>query len=96
MPHQRVLDGEGELAEERRLAYVGITRAKRHLTLTGAGRRLKFGRVTIRKPSRFLLEIPDALIAGGRTGKAPPPSPEEQASRARNAFAAMMGALDTD
>lgn len=96
MPHQRVLDGEGEIAEERRLAYVGITRAKRHLTLTGADRRLRFGRVQRRKPSRFLLEIPENLIAGGYLGRAPKPTAAQQKASARSAFASMLGTLSDD
>jgi DNA helicase-2/ATP-dependent DNA helicase PcrA len=93
MPHQRVLDGEGQIDEERRLAYVGITRAKRHLTLTGADRRLRFGRVLRRRPSRFLMEIPGELIAGGHLGRTPQPTKKEQKLSARNAFANMLGAL---
>ncbi|MCA9543119.1 MAG: UvrD-helicase domain-containing protein [Myxococcales bacterium] len=93
LPHQRTLDGEGEIAEERRLAYVGITRAKRHLTLSGARKRLKFGRVVGRKPSRFLEEIPDELFEGGRTGTVPGPTPQEREAKAKSAFAAMLGSL---
>jgi superfamily I DNA/RNA helicase len=86
MPHQRVLDGEGDLAEERRLAYVGITRARRLLTMTAAKVRLKFGRVQKRKPSRFLEEIPEGLIDGGRGGMPAPPSEEERKTHAARAF----------
>ncbi|MEZ4464788.1 MAG: 3'-5' exonuclease [bacterium] len=93
MPHQRVLDGEGELDEERRLAYVGITRAKVHLTLTGAKMRLKFGRIHRKRPSRFLDEIPDALFLGGRTGKLPEKAPEERERENRSAFAAMLAVV---
>ena len=56
-PHSRALD-EGSLEEERRLAYVGITRAMRDLTLTYARRRSVFGASTPGLPSRFLAEIP--------------------------------------
>ncbi|MCB9546806.1 MAG: UvrD-helicase domain-containing protein [Myxococcales bacterium] len=93
MPHQRVLEGEGELDEERRLAYVGITRAKVHLTLTGAKMRLKFGRIHRKRPSRFLEEIPDELFLGGRTGKLPEKPPEERERQNLNAFAAMRAAV---
>lgn len=63
-PHSRALmDGE-ELEEERRLAYVGITRAKEKLYLTFAARRLIFGTRASNPPSRFLSEIPDKLIEG--------------------------------
>ncbi len=96
MPHQRVLDGDGELAEERRLVYVGITRAQQHLTLTGADRRLKFGRISRRRPSRFLDEIPEALFAGGRSGAVPPPSEAERAEKNRSAFDEMFASLARD
>ena len=56
-PHSRSLD-EGNLEEERRLCYVGITRAMRNLTLTHARRRNVFGSATYGLPSRFLGELP--------------------------------------
>jgi DNA helicase II / ATP-dependent DNA helicase PcrA len=60
-PHSRSLD-EGTLEEERRLAYVGITRAQRTLTMTYARRRNVFGNATFGQPSRFLAEIPPDLL----------------------------------
>ncbi|MTD43389.1 AAA family ATPase [Conexibacter sp. W3-3-2] len=60
-PHSRSLD-EGTLEEERRLFYVGITRAMRDLTLTYARRRAVFGSTTYGLPSRFLSEIPSHLL----------------------------------
>jgi superfamily I DNA/RNA helicase len=60
-PHSRSID-EGSLEEERRLAYVGITRAMRALTLTHARRRAVFGASTFGLPSRFLAEIPPDLV----------------------------------
>lgn len=63
-PHSRALMDNEELEEERRLAYVGITRAKELLYLTFASRRLIFGTRTTNPPSRFLSEIPDKLIEG--------------------------------
>jgi DNA helicase-2/ATP-dependent DNA helicase PcrA len=59
-PHSRALD-EGSLEEERRLAYVGITRAMRDLTLTSARRRNSFGAETYGVRSRFIDEIPAEL-----------------------------------
>ncbi len=59
-PHSRALD-EGGLEEERRLAYVGITRAMRDLTLTHARRRNAFGANTFGVRSRFIDEIPREL-----------------------------------
>jgi len=60
-PHSRALMDSGELEEERRLAYVGITRAERELYLTGARTRNLFGRTQYGTPSRFLDEIPEEL-----------------------------------
>jgi DNA helicase-2/ATP-dependent DNA helicase PcrA len=59
-PHSRALE-EGDLEEERRLCYVGITRAQRDLYLTYARQRTVFGARTYAIPSRFLAEIPAAL-----------------------------------
>lgn len=60
-PHSRTFEDEEELEEERRLAYVGITRAEQKLYLTCATRRMLFGRTTSNAPSRFLREIPDEV-----------------------------------
>src|SRR6185295_10708306 len=60
-PHSRSID-EGTLEEERRLCYVGITRAMRNLTLTHARRRAVFGSATYGLPSRFLGELPPDLL----------------------------------
>ena len=61
-PHIRALTEPHELEEERRLAYVGITRAMRHLTVTHAWSRLLYGSRQYNPPSRFLKEIPDELV----------------------------------
>jgi DNA helicase-2/ATP-dependent DNA helicase PcrA len=61
-PHARSSDDETELEEERRLCYVGITRAERRLLLTSAARRRNFGEYQSTKPSRFVAEIPQELI----------------------------------
>ncbi|HSL32322.1 MAG TPA: UvrD-helicase domain-containing protein [Candidatus Limnocylindrales bacterium] len=63
-PHSRALDDEKELEEERRLAYVGITRAKSRLYLSHAWRRATWGMGQASVPSRFLLEIPAELMIG--------------------------------
>ena len=63
-PHSRALDDERELEEERRLAYVGITRAKRRLFLSHAWHRATWGASGATVPSRFLLEIPAELMEG--------------------------------
>jgi DNA helicase-2/ATP-dependent DNA helicase PcrA len=61
-PHSRSADDEAELEEERRLCYVGITRAQRRLVLTSAARRRLFGDYQSTEPSRFIDEIPAELI----------------------------------
>jgi len=63
-PHSRSLFDINELEEERRLAYVGITRAKDILYLTYASRRLFFGQRTSNPPSRFIIDIPENLLEG--------------------------------
>lgn len=61
-PHSRSLFDMNQLEEERRLAYVGITRAKQILYLTYAGKRLYFGQRTSNPPSRFIIDIPENLM----------------------------------
>lgn len=60
-PHSRAFQDNDELEEERRLAYVGITRAEKQLFLSCARSRTLFGRTTANPPSRFLEEIPEEL-----------------------------------
>ena len=72
LPHARTLNPQAtdvmdvdhatDVSEERRLCYVGITRAQRKLYLTRAATRVSRGRIMARTPSRFLLEIPDELL----------------------------------
>ena len=61
-PHSRSLMDASQIEEERRLAYVGITRAKEMLYLSYASRRLIFGESSANPPSRFLSDIPEKLI----------------------------------
>jgi DNA helicase-2/ATP-dependent DNA helicase PcrA len=61
-PHSRSSEDEEELEEERRLCYVGMTRARRHLVLTGAARRRIFGEYQSHEPSRFIDEVPAELV----------------------------------
>lgn len=71
-PHMRALDNPTELSEERRLAYVGITRARQRLYLSRAIVRSSWGQPMLNPESRFLREIPQELIDWRRT--APKPS----------------------
>jgi DNA helicase-2/ATP-dependent DNA helicase PcrA len=61
-PHSRSSEDEEELEEERRLCYVGMTRARQRLVLTGAARRRIFGEYQSSEPSRFIEEVPAELV----------------------------------
>ena len=65
-PHGRALDDPRQMQEERRLAYVGLTRARHRLYLTHAAQRATWGRGGFSVPSRFLMEIPEELMHGPR------------------------------
>ena len=69
-PHQRALSDPAELEEERRLAYVGITRARKHLYVSRAVVRAAWGSPQHNPASRFLAEIPDQLVDWRRTERA--------------------------
>jgi DNA helicase-2/ATP-dependent DNA helicase PcrA len=71
LPHRRALEDEKQMPEERRLCYVGITRAQDRLYLTCAFRRHLYGQAQPGFPSRFLQEIPQALLEPPRRGAAP-------------------------
>jgi DNA helicase-2/ATP-dependent DNA helicase PcrA len=79
-PNIRSLGDPGELEEERRLAYVGITRAQDRLHLTSAWSRMLFGGSNFNPPSRFLTEIPDGLME--KAGKRARRSASERAASA--------------
>jgi DNA helicase II / ATP-dependent DNA helicase PcrA len=81
-PHQRSVNDPQELQEERRLAYVGITRAERRLYLTRAVARAWWGRPEYHQQSRFLAEIPEHLIEWRRDqAAAAPPASQRLAQR---------------
>src|SRR5699024_11357595 len=63
-PHSRSIMDEEEMEEERRLAYVGITRAEEKLFLTHANMRTLYGRTNLNPISRFIEEIPEELLDG--------------------------------
>jgi len=86
-PHARSLNDEHAMREERRLCYVGITRAKRYLILVRAFRRTRYGRSEVLEPSRFLRDIPASLLAGQGASSSPASTPsaftQERAQRRR-------------
>ena len=71
-PHARAADDDDKIEEERRLCYVGMTRAQRQLVLTSAARRRVFGEYQSTEPSRFLSEIPAELVEVVAARGAPP------------------------
>lgn len=71
-PHSRTLMNPEEIEEERRLAYVGITRAEKELFISNATTRTVFGRTSAYLPSRFIDEIPSELIDGLRAKRKVP------------------------
>ena len=71
-PHSRTLMNPEEIEEERRLAYVGITRAEKELYISNATTRTVFGRTSSYLPSRFIDEIPEELVAGLRAKRKVP------------------------
>jgi DNA helicase-2/ATP-dependent DNA helicase PcrA len=79
LPHQRSFDDSEAMAEERRLFYVGMTRAEDRLVLVRAFRRRLAGASLVNEPSRFLLDIPSDLLEGDLVGHQTP----AQASFAR-------------
>jgi len=84
--------GAMNLEEERRLCYVGITRARERLTMTRAAERLRRGKPEPRTPSRFLEDLPEELVdkIDLTSGRAAPESTQEvQKGKAKNFFAAM-------
>ncbi|WP_328968923.1 DNA helicase PcrA [Streptomyces sp. NBC_00239] len=74
-PHMRALGQTKELEEERRLAYVGITRARERLYLTRSSMRSAWGTPSYNPPSRFLEEIPEQYLQWKRTGAQKPAGP---------------------
>jgi superfamily I DNA/RNA helicase len=89
LPHKRSIEEDPMVAEERRLCYVGITRARKYLTISRCLTRRKFGSVEGQKPSRFLAEIPEHLLnaAAGESGG----EPAEPVDLAADFFARMLG-----
>jgi DNA helicase-2/ATP-dependent DNA helicase PcrA len=88
LPHKKSIYETFDIDEERRLCYVGITRAKKQLVLLGARRRRKYGKMEQREPSRFLSEIPkERLVVRNREPAVS--SPEQQEQSASNFFSNM-------
>src|SRR5262249_5127423 len=83
LPHGQSAEDEDELEEERRLLYVGMTRARDALALSLTDRRLVYGRIESRRPSRFLDEIPKGALEEQFFGRTPSAGPTLFAPRGR-------------
>jgi len=81
LPHQSSID-EGNVEEERRLAYVGITRAQRELIFTYAKERRQYGELIRTEPSRFLYELPQSDLIWETDKKAPSKEEKQQKGKA--------------
>ncbi len=91
LPHRNSIDDDN-IEEERRLAYVGITRAQRTLTISLAAKRKQFGEMSITTPSRFLDELPDDEIE--REGFGEEANPEANASKGNSTLTSLLGMFD--
>ncbi len=89
LPHKRSIEEDPTVAEERRLCYVGITRARKFLTISRCLTRRKYGAIEERKPSRFLAEIPEHLLSIDSSDTAD--SSAEPVNMAEDFFARMLG-----
>jgi DNA helicase-2/ATP-dependent DNA helicase PcrA len=93
LPHKRAINETFDIEEERRLCYVGITRARSHLLLLNAANRKKYGKLQPRIASRFLQEIPVDLLLEQTSEGRPPASEEEQEVMASSFFTNMRAML---
>ena len=88
LPHRKSISETFDIDEERRLCYVGITRAQQQLILLGARQRRKYGKLEQREPSRFLSEIPEDVLEN-TTETQTAANPENEAVSAGNFFSNM-------
>jgi ATP-dependent DNA helicase Rep len=93
LPHRSSIEDDS-IAEERRLAYVGLTRARRQLIMTCAERRRRAGEVVRCEPSRFLAELPDDDLSW--EGRGSRLSPEEKRARGQERLAGLKALLGND
>ncbi len=89
LPHKKSIYETFDIDEERRLCYVGITRAQQQLLLLGARQRRKYGKLEQREPSRFLNEIPQHLLQRTDNEKPSTGTPEQEAASADNFFSSI-------
>jgi ATP-dependent DNA helicase Rep len=90
LPHRASIEAD-TIEEERRLAYVGITRARRNLTLTFAEKRRRYGELVACSPSRFLAELPQGELRW--EGRTTDDDPEVKRERGRTGLAGLRSLL---
>lgn len=93
LPHKRTIEMGQDFGEERRLCYVGMTRARRKLWLSHCRHRMKYGKLDDRTPSRFLSEMPGEPVVLRRERGAAPMTVEEEEAKADEFFAKMKAQL---
>ncbi len=91
LPHRNSIE-TGDIEEERRLAYVGITRAQRLLTFTLASQRKQYGEILTTTPSRFLEELPQELLEWD--GRKSDMTPEKSKARGKETLARLKSLFD--
>ena len=89
LPHKRAIYEDFTVDEERRLCYVGITRARQQLVMTRTLFRKKYGKLQERIPSRFLEELPPGVMNVQQSGVSKEVTPEEEEKSAEDFFAKM-------
>jgi ATP-dependent DNA helicase Rep len=90
LPHRNSIE-DGNIEEERRLTYVGITRAQRTLTMTLAGKRKQFGDISDTTPSRFLEELPPEDVENEGFGEH---NPEKNLARGEETISSLLNLFD--
>lgn len=89
LPHKKSIFETFDIDEERRLCYVGFTRAEKRLVLLGARQRRKYGKLEQREPSRFISEIPQGFLNQRQPDQPLEASPEQEAASASSFFSNM-------
>ncbi|GBE04183.1 DNA helicase II [bacterium BMS3Abin09] len=92
LPHRKSIDAEGGIEEERRLFYVGITRAMKELFITYTDHRKRYGKETPSVPSRFLYEIPEDVSK--EIKRFAEMEPEEEEAYVKNLYEGFMAKLN--
>jgi len=93
LPHKKTIEEGGDLSEERRLCYVGMTRARKQLWLTWARQRMRYGKLQDRAASRFIAELPVGTGVKSHDHQTSGASEEESDQMAQDFFAKMKGQL---